>query len=105
MSEAVTTPRRFIAWPNAWGAPRLLTRDQVRGYLQILDVELEQRMKRGQLPGPLWGCDPCLPNARWDRQSIDRAIHRASAIPVNDLAGEEELDRALGTGRYARTKR
>ncbi len=94
-----------MTWPSVWGAPRLLTRDQVRGFLQMEDAELTQRMSRGQLPGPLWGCDPALPSARWDRQSLERALNRASAIPVNDLAGEEELDRALGTGRYARTRR
>ena len=97
--------RKIIKWPSAWGAPRLLTCDQVRDYLQIVDAELTQRMARGQIPGPLWGCDAGLPSARWDRKGIDRAIDRASMIPINDLAGEEELDHALGIGRYARTKR
>jgi hypothetical protein len=62
-------------------------------------------MARGQFPGPLWGCDPALPSVRWDRNGIGRAINRASMIPINDLAGEEELDRALGTGRHARARR
>jgi hypothetical protein len=39
------------------------------------------------------------------RKGIDRAIDRASMIPIIDLAGEVELDRARGIGRYARTKR
>jgi hypothetical protein len=77
----------------------------VRDYLQIEDAELTQRMARGQIPGPLWGCDPALPPARWDRKAVDREIDRASMIPINGLAGEEELDRALGTGRYARARR
>jgi hypothetical protein len=97
--------RKIIKWPSAWGTPRLLTRDQVRDYLQIEDAELTQRMARGQIPRPLWGCDPALPSARWDRKGIDRAIDRASMIRIHDLAGEEELDRALGTGRYARARR
>jgi hypothetical protein len=98
-------PRRVVAWPSAWGAPRLITRGQVRGYLQMEDAELTQRRKRGQLPGPLWGCDPDLPNARWDRQSIDKALDRTSGVRANDTSEEEQLDRALGTGRYARTRR
>jgi hypothetical protein len=62
--------------------------------------------KREARPLPyLWGCDPALPSARWDRKGIDRAIGRASMIPINDLFGEEEPDRALETGRYARTRR
>jgi hypothetical protein len=66
--------RKIIKWPSAWGAPRLLTRDQVRDYPQIVDAELTQRMARGQIPGPLWGCDPGLPSARWDgRESIARS--------------------------------
>jgi hypothetical protein len=66
------------------------------------DAELTQRMARGQLPGPLWGCDPALLSARWDRHALERALNKASAIPISDAAGEEELDRALATGRHAR---
>jgi hypothetical protein len=59
--------------------------------------------KREPRPLPyLWGCDPALPSARWDRKAIDREIDRAPMIPINDLVGEEEPDGALGTGRYAR---
>jgi hypothetical protein len=90
---------------SGFHTPRLLMRDQVRDYLQIEDAELAQRMARGQIPGPLWGCDPALPSARRDRKGIDRAIDRASMIPINDLAGVEELGRALGTWRYASTRR
>ncbi len=91
--------RRTLTWQSTWGAPRLLTRDQVRGYLQTDVNDLTLRMRRGQLPVPLWGCDPALPSARWDRKALERAVDRASAIPSNDLAGEEELDIALGTRR------
>lgn len=35
------------AWPRGWGAPRLLTRAQVRAYLQVDDGELQARMSRG----------------------------------------------------------
>jgi len=82
-----------------WGAPRLLTRNQVRAYLQVNDGELTERMRRGQIPGPLWGSDPALANARWDRFAIDRALDRASAIPAHTDAAMEELDRALGLRR------
>jgi hypothetical protein len=68
-------------------------------------AELTQRMARCQTPGPLWGCDPALPSARLDRKGIDPAIDRASMIPINDLAVEEELHRAFGTGRYAHARR
>jgi hypothetical protein len=84
-------------WPRGWGSPRLLTRAQVRGYLQCNDSELTARMERGQLPGPLWKCDAALPSARWDRAALDRAINRASAIPASIDAAVEELDRALAT--------
>jgi hypothetical protein len=86
-----------VAW--RWGAPRLLTRGQVRSYLQVDDAELVRRMASGQVPGPLWGCDPDLTSARWDREAIDRALDRASAIKSNVAAAEEEFDRALGTGQ------
>jgi hypothetical protein len=69
------------------------------------NAELTLHMARGQVSGPLWGCDLALASARRDRQAIDRALDRALMIPVNHLADEEELDRALGTGRYARTRR
>jgi hypothetical protein len=92
--RAVTT--RQTAWPAAWGAPRLLRRAQVRAYLQIEEREMADRMRRGQLPGPLWGCDPELPSARWDRQAVDRAVNRASAIPDHTVAATEELDREFG---------
>jgi hypothetical protein len=93
---------RPILWPRAWGAPRLLTRNQVRSYLQITDADLVARMARGQVPGPLWGTDADLADARWDRQAVDRALDRASAIPSIVDAGTEELDRAFGTGRRGR---
>ena len=88
-------------WPRGWGTPRLLTRAQVRAYLQCDDAELTVRMERGQLPGPLWRCDHALSTARWDRVSVDRALNRASAIPASIDAAVEELDRALGTRRTA----
>ena len=83
-------------WPRGWGAPRLLTRAQVRGYLQCDDAELTLRMQRGQVPGPLWNSNPALPSARWDRVAVDRALNRASTMPNLD-ADEALLDRALGT--------
>lgn len=86
-------------WPRGWGAPRLLTRANVRSYLQIDDAELIARMRRGHVPKPLWGTDPALPAARWDRQAIDRALDRASAVPSSIEADEDKLDKALGTGR------
>jgi hypothetical protein len=67
--------------------------------LQCDDTELTALMRHGQLPGPLWLCDPALPSARWDRVAVDRALNRASAIPASIDAAVEELDRALGTRR------
>lgn len=93
------SPERAAAW--RWGAPRLLTRAQVRAYLQVTDKELTARMQRGQIPGPLWGSDAALDNARWDRQAIDRAVDRASAIPAHLDAAAEELDLALGLRQHA----
>lgn len=87
------------AW--RWGAPRLLTRGQVRAYLQVTDAELTQCIGRGQIPGPLWGSDAALGNARWDRLAVDRALDRASAIPAHVDAAMEDLDRGLGTRRSA----
>lgn len=84
------------AWPSAWGAPRLLTRAQVRGYLQITDSELADRIRKGQVPKPLWGCDAALQSARWDREAVDRALSRESAIPVSMGAATEALDEAFG---------
>jgi len=79
--------------------PRLLTRAQVRSYLQIEDAELQHRMRHGQVPRPLWGCDSDLPNARWDRNSIDRTLDRASTITSSDIAATQELDQAFGLSR------
>lgn len=90
---------RPVTWPRGWGAPRLLTRAQLLAYLQLTDPELTDRTHRGQLPGPLWGCDAGLSSARWDRMAIDRALDRASAIAVSIDAAVEELDNALGTRR------
>jgi hypothetical protein len=84
-----------------WGPPRLIDRAQLRGYLQVEEAELAIRLERGQVPGPLWGCDAALSNARWDRHAVDRAMDRASAIPCPITAGEEELDRAFGFGQPA----
>ena len=86
-------------WPNAWGAPRLLTRQQLRGYLQIDEAELGERIRKGQVPKPLWGCDQTLPSARWDREAVDRALSRASAIPASVDAAIEALDDACGYAR------
>jgi hypothetical protein len=91
------TMERSTSW--RWGAPRLLTRQQVRAYLQVTDPELSDRMKAGHIPGPLWGSDAALANARWDRTAIDRALDRASAIPSHIDAAMEELDRGLGLKR------
>ena len=90
-------------WP--WGPPRLVTRDQLRAYLQISEAELCAREARGQVPGPLWGCDAALPSARWDRVAVDRAIDSASAIPSHIEAATEELDRAFGTGPSVNRRR
>ncbi len=85
---------RKPAW--RWGAPRLLKREQLRGYLQVDEAELADRIARGQVPGPLWGCHADLPNARWDRHAVDRAMDRASAIPCQVTADTEDLDREFG---------
>lgn len=86
-------------WRSSWGAPRLLTREQVRAYLQIDDLELVRRMRSGQVPRPLWGCQDSMPNARWDRVGIDKALDRASTIPVSEVAAVDALDRAFGLQR------
>lgn len=85
-----------INWATAWGAPRLLTRRQVRSYLQVDESELVHRMRVGQVPKPLWGCDPNDDDARWDRKGIDRAIDRASTITSSDIAATQALDDAFG---------
>ncbi len=83
-----------VSWQ--WGAPRLLKREQLRAYLQVPDAELQSRMDKGQVPGPLWGCDAALSSARWDRHAVDRAVDRASAIPSHIDAAVEELDHEFG---------
>lgn len=87
------------AWRADWGAPRLLSRFQVRAYLQLTDRELADRIRKGQLPNAIWGCDPALPSARWDRQAVDNALNRASAVPLGEKALIEELDRDWGLRR------
>jgi hypothetical protein len=78
-------------------APRLLTRANLRAYLRDLTWrEIEARMLRGQIPGPLWGLATDDPHARWDRRAVDRALDAASGIPASVEAEEAALDRALG---------
>jgi hypothetical protein len=80
-------------------APRLLSRTGLRGYLRGLTWrEIEARMQRGQIPGPLWGMPADDPQARWDRRAVDRALDAASSIPGTLEAEVAALDRALGTG-------
>jgi len=79
--------------------PRLLTRAQVRSYLQIDDMELQHRMRHGQVPRPLWGCNMDLPSARWDRNGIDLSLDKASTITTSDIAATQELDQAFGLFR------
>jgi hypothetical protein len=77
--------------------PRLLTRTRLRAYLHDLKwAEIDARMKRGQLPGPLWGIPADHPDARWDRRAVDRALDAASGIPASIEVDEAALDRALG---------
>jgi hypothetical protein len=79
------TQRSPIKWPSVWGAPRLLTRDQVRSYLQIEDAELTQRMARGSLfkffsvamspePAPVCGRDAL--SARRPKGAVGRLAER-----------------------------
>jgi hypothetical protein len=82
------------AW--RWGAPRLITREQLRAYLQMQEAELADRLRRGQLPGPLWDGDAALTNARWDRHAVDRALDRASSLRSDIDAAVAELDREFG---------
>jgi hypothetical protein len=79
-----------------WLPPRLLTRAQLKAYLQITEPELALRMTRGQVPGPIWGSDVDLFSARWDRRAVDRALDRASGAPATVESDSEALDRALG---------
>lgn len=77
--------------------PRLLTRAQLRAYLgDIAAAELDERIRRGRLPGPLWGATPGDKAARWDRRAVDMALDRASAIPGSLEADTLILDRSLG---------
>ena len=95
--DAVGAQQRSARPTNwRWGAPRLITREQLRAYLQVAEAELSKRLARGHVPGPLWGCDPALPDARWDRHAVDRAVDRASAIPSHIEAAAEEMDNAFG---------
>ncbi len=86
--------------PTTWRyPPRLITRVQLRGKLQIEDAELTLRMAKGQIPGPVWGCDAALENARWDVKAVDAAIDRESGVTADIGAEERELDNALGIRR------
>lgn len=77
-------------------APRLLSRAELRTYLGgIEDAEIDRRMARHQLPGPMWGSRPGDKAARWDRLAVDRALDRASDISRSVEASTEALDAAL----------
>lgn len=81
-------------------SPRLLTRAALRARLGCLPwVEIEMRMRRGQIPGPLWGREAGDPHARWDGKALDRALDAASGLPATVEADEAALDRALGFSR------
>lgn len=78
-------------------ATRLLSRAALCAYLDGLPWhEVQARMARGHLPGPLWRVSVSDPNARWDRAAIDRALDGASGAPISLEAQEAELDRACG---------
>lgn len=77
-------------------APRLLTRAQLRQYLQITVTELAERIDRGEIPRPLWGAKPDDRAARWDVRAVDRALDAASGPTASVAAAEAFLDRALG---------
>lgn len=78
--------------------PRLLTRAQLRAYLQLATVqELEERILARQLPAPLWGLAPGDRRARWDVRQVDKMLDAAWGPVATVEAAEMHLDRALGT--------
>ncbi len=79
-------------------APRLLTRAQLRGYLQITVTELAERIDARQLPPPMWGLAPDNPRARWDIRQVDRMLDAAAGPAATVEAAERHLDRAFGLG-------
>lgn len=84
--------------PDGTLPPRLLTRAQLRAYLQITVTELQQRIDQNQLPRPMWGVDPDHKAARWDRQQVDRALDEAAAPVATVEAATRHMDRAFGLG-------
>src|ERR1700726_4085251 len=60
---------------------RLLTRAMLRAFLgNMAWPEVCVRMKRGQIPKPLWGVPADDKTARWDSRAVNRALDRASEI-------------------------
>lgn len=77
-------------------SPRLVTRAQLRSYLQCTVTELEQRIAARQLPGPMWGLPASDPRARWDIRQVDRMLDAAAGPAATVESAERHLDQAFG---------
>jgi hypothetical protein len=74
-----------------------MRRAQLRDYLGGVPwTEVEERMRTGRIPAPLYGLPPVHPNARWDRKAVDRALDAESGIPLSIEQDILEMDRAIG---------
>ena len=60
--------------------PRLLTKKQAAEYLNYSPHHFDQLVKSDLIPSPVFG------GRRYDKEAIDRALDRASGIPLERIA-------------------